>query len=103
MLTSVLETSLRGLGALKSCTLVPLIRGSYVGSLICVFIGSGNISGAFWLVLLLISSVDMGFFKKGNPFFPFWDSITVAVMARLGGSLISLVPAGRFPVAPEEA
>lgn len=42
----------------------------------------------------------MEFFRKGRPFLPFCDSVTDCVEARAGGSEVSRVPDGLFPVAP---
>lgn len=44
------------------------MRGSYVGSEE-IWRGGGIRSETFWPAFLLMSSVDMGFFRNGRPFF----------------------------------
>jgi hypothetical protein len=41
-------------------------------------------------------SVDIGFFRKGRPFFPFGGSCSAGAMAGGAGSVASLVPTGRL-------
>ncbi len=53
--------------------------------------GRGWKSAAFCPVLLLISSVDIGFFKNGRPFFPFCVSGATDGTDRVAGSLASLL------------
>ncbi len=75
------------------------MRGSYVGSVSWV---AGKKSGTFCPVRLLISKVDIGFFRNGRPFLARCASGGLAaVEERGGGSPASLVPAGRRPVALE--
>lgn len=92
---SLLGTTRFGLGALKSWTLVPLIRGSNVGS---ITLGNGCSSGAGCAVFLLINKLDIGFFKKGRPRFPL--CVSGAAVGPVG-SLAILAPVGRFPAMPE--
>jgi hypothetical protein len=94
---SLLEVFLFGLGALKSWNLVPRIRGSYDGSSTLVFICRGRSSGVFCPAFRRANSVDIGFFKKGSPFFPFGCSPAGAGFVAGDGSVVNLVPAGRHP------
>lgn len=91
---------LLGRGALKSWTLVPLIRGSYEGSAGFCDSGRGRISGTFCEAFRRMSRVDMGFFRNGKPFFPFCVSADCGDAESMGGSEVSLVPAGLFPAVP---
>lgn len=97
----VLLTAVFRLGALKSWTRVPLIRGSYMGSSLRLN-GSGRRSGTCWLVFLLINRVDIGFLRKGKPFFGFCCSRLVVVGVSDGRSEARRVPAGRRPAGPDE-
>lgn len=97
--SGIIDTTRRGRGALKSCTRVPLILGSYTGSEVRGDFRTGAISAAFCAVLRRASRVDIGFFKNGKPFFGFCGSITgdkpaPLRCARVAGSVASLVPAG---------
>lgn len=88
-------------GALKSCTRVPLMRGSYAGSSLSAERGSGRTSGTFWLAFLRINKVDMGFLRKGRPFLVFCRSTWLSTLGTAVGSVASLIPGGRRPVAAE--
>ena len=91
---------LRDLGALKSWTTVPRSTQSGWNE---VWRERGSTSGAFWLAFLLVSRVDMGFFKNGRPFFPRAGSVGGAAAAlgygstALGGGAlpVGLTPARR--------
>lgn len=65
--------------------------------------GRGRRSGTCWLVFLLINKVDIGFLRKGKPFFGLGGSGLVVVCASNCESLARRVPAGRRPVGPEVA
>lgn len=65
--------------------------------------GRGRRSGTCWLVFLLINKVDIGFLRKGKPFFGLGGSGWLAVCDNAGGSLARRVPAGRRPVGPDVA
>ncbi len=51
-----------------------------------------------WLVFLLASNVDIGFLRKGNPFFAFAGSRATGGFDGIDRSEAVLAPGGRFPI-----